>query len=238
MMADVYDYILTTGVIVSDTGVINEEVITEYQQAFGSDLVTTPNTPQGVLITAETAARVAVADNNAALANQINPNVAGGVFLDAIGALTGTYRTPATPSTVTVTLSGVSGTIIPLGSQVSDSVYNNIFETETTVTLVSGTASVVMRSLATGQIAAGAGTLTQILSNVPGWESCTNSAAAVLGTSTETDEQFRNSRRVELFAQGASTAGAIISAVNLVDGVTSMSFLENVAATPRRLKAL
>ena len=102
MMADVYDYILTTGVIVSDTGVINEEVITEYQQAFGSDLVTTPNTPQGVLITAETAARVAVADNNAALANQINPNVAGGVFLDAIGALTGTYRTPATPSTVMV----------------------------------------------------------------------------------------------------------------------------------------
>ena len=128
-MADVYDYITVTGVIVPDTSVIMQDVIDEFLQTFGQDLVTTPNTPQGVLIVSETAARSAVADNNAALANQINPNVAGGVFLDAILALTGAERSPATPSTVTADLTGIAGTIIPQGSQAADSVYGNVFQT-------------------------------------------------------------------------------------------------------------
>lgn len=230
-MADVYTYIASTGVIVTDTGVINDEVISEFEQTFGSDLVTTPNTPQGILITSETAARSAVADNNAALANQINPNVAGGVFLDAIGLLTGTERNAATHSTVTGTLTGVAGTVIPQGSQAEDTVYRNVFETLEDVTLTSGTVTVPMQSVLTGEIVAGAGTLTQILSNIPGWESITNVGAAVLGSSTQSDEQFRNLRRVTLAAQGASTAGAIISALYLVEGVKSLSFLENIAST-------
>lgn len=238
-MADVYDYILTTGVIVSDTEAINTDVEDEYQQAFGTDLVTTPNTPQGVLITAETAARVAVADNNAALANQINPNVAGGVFLDAILALTGSQRTPATPSSVSVLISGVVGTIIPQGSQASDSVYQNVFQTTESVTIpTGGTITVLMTSVEDGPIVAAANTLTQILSNVPGWELVNNSEAASLGTSTQSDEQARFLRRETLAAQGASTAQAIISALYLVPGVTSLSFLENIAPTTQTVQGV
>lgn len=230
-MAEVYEYITVTGVIVPDTGEIQNEVIAEYQQAFGTDLVTTPNTPQGLLIVSETAGRSAVASNNATLANQINPNVAGGVFLDALLALTGSQRTASTPSTVTVTLTGVPGTIISAGAQASDSVYNNLFQTVSTVTLIGGTATVVMNSVENGPIVAGAGTLTQIVSNIPGWETVTNADAALLGTVTQSDEQAREFRRATLFAQGASTAGAIIAQVRQVSGVTSMSFLENIYPT-------
>ena len=237
-MADVYEYLLTTGVIISDTSVIQTDVENEFQEAFGADLVISPNTPQGVLITAETAARVAVADNNAALANQINPNVAGGVFLDAIGALTGSFRSPATPSTVTVTLTGVSGTTIPAGSQVSDSVYQNVFQTVASVTIVDGSATVIMTSVLNGMIVAGANTLTQILTAVLGWETCNNPAAAVLGTTTESDEEFRNDLRVTLAAQGASTAQAIISAVNQVENVKSSKFLENIAPTTQTIEGV
>ena len=91
-MAD-YQYIDTTGVIVPDTATIQSEVEGEYKAVFGQDLVVTPNTPQGVLITAEVAARSNVVRNNAALANQINPNLAGGVFLDAIWAVSYTHLT-------------------------------------------------------------------------------------------------------------------------------------------------
>lgn len=230
-MAEVYTYINETGVIVPDTGVILEDVTDEFQQTFGTDLVTTPNTPQGLLIVSETAARSAVADNNAALANQINPNVAGGVFLDAIMALTGSFRTPATPSTVTVNLSGIAGTVIPQGSQASDSVYDNVFATTVDVTLVDGSATVVMQSVEDGPIVAAADTLTQIISGILGWETVTNPAAAVLGTVTQSDEQARFERRVTLAAQGASTAEAIISVVNQVPNVTSLLFLENVFPT-------
>ena len=234
-MADVYTYVIDTGLIIPDTGAIQAQVIAEYQQIFGSDLVYTPNTPQGLLITAEVAARVAVANNNAALANQINPNYAGGIYADAIGALTNSPRTPATPSTVVATLTGVTGTIIPVGSQAQDSVYANLFQTTTQVTIAGGTATVVMQSLENGPIVAGAGTLTQIVSDILGWESVTNADAAVLGTSAESDAQYLNQRRVTLAAQGASTAAAIISAVNQVQGVTSMSFLENVASTTQTI---
>jgi hypothetical protein len=230
-MADVYEYILPTGVIVPDTAVISEDVIGEFQETFGTDLVTTPNTPQGLLIVSETAARTAVADNNAALANQINPNVSGGVYLDALLALTGSERTKDTPSVVTVNITGVSGTVIPQGSQAQDSIYGNLFQTTQTVTIVDGAATVVMNSVLNGPIAAEASTLTQIVSNVLGWETVTNPDAAVLGTVTQSDEQARFLRRVTLFAQGASTAGAIISALYLTTGVTSVFFQENVLPT-------
>ena len=74
-MADVYNYINTTGLIVPDSSEILTEVQNEYVAAFGADLqVNNPNSPQGLLINAETQARIAVANNNATLANQINPS--------------------------------------------------------------------------------------------------------------------------------------------------------------------
>ena len=146
-MDELYNYILSTGVIIPDTSILLGDVTGEYQQTFGMDLVTTPDTPQGLLIISETAARSAVAENNAALANQINPNYSGGVFLDALLDLTGSERIASTPSTVTATLTGVSGTVIAQGAQASDSVYNNVFATTTDVTIVDGTATVVMNSV-------------------------------------------------------------------------------------------
>jgi hypothetical protein len=94
-----------------------------------------------------------------------------------------------------------------------------------------GTATVVMTSVLDGPIVAGASTLTQIVSDVLGWETVTNTDAAVLGAVTQSDEQFRFERRVTLFAQGASLPGAIISAIYLVENVTSLFFLENTSST-------
>ena len=94
-MADPYVYTVSTGTITVDASVIQAQVIAEYQGLFGADLIVTPDTPQGMLITAETLARTAAAENNAAIANQINPMLAGGVYLDALLALTGTFREPA-----------------------------------------------------------------------------------------------------------------------------------------------
>ena len=95
-----------------------------------------------------------------------------------------------------------------------------------------------MASVLNGPIVAGAGTLTQIVSNIPGWETVTNVDAAVLGATTQSDEQFREFRRVTLFAQGASTAGAIIAALYQTPGVTSVSFQENVQPTTETINGV
>ena len=115
-MAD-YKYITSSGVIIPDTAELRAAVEDEFRAVFGQDLDVSPETPQGALITMETENRDAVVRNNAELANQINPDIAGGVFLDAIWALMGGQRWDATQSILTqVEFGGVPGTIIPKGS--------------------------------------------------------------------------------------------------------------------------
>lgn len=225
-MAD-YIYQDSTGIIIPDTATTQADVQNEYKTVFGSDLVVTPDTPQGILITAEVLARDSVIDNNAQVANQINPNYAGGVFLDAIWALTGGSRVAATHSTVTATLGGVIGTLIPAGTRARTSAGDE-FETLTSVTIgVGNTITANMQSVETGAIACAAGELTDLVDNVLGWETITNPLAAVLGTSTESDEVSRRRRRNTLGLLGRSLAVSVLSAVYAVEGVASAAYREN-----------
>src|SRR5665213_3554212 len=110
-MAD-YQYVSSTGIIIPDTSTLLTSVTATYTTIFGTDLITTPDSPAGVFINAEVLAESAMVQNNAAVANQINPNLAAGTFLDAILALTGVQRSPATQTYVPgVTLTGASGTV-------------------------------------------------------------------------------------------------------------------------------
>jgi uncharacterized phage protein gp47/JayE len=226
-MAD-YIYIEETGVVVPDTSTLLTDVQAEYQLAFGNDLVTTPDTPQGVLINAEALARAVVVNNNAALANQINPQIAGGIFLDAICALFLISRTSPQHSFVVCNLTGVPGTVIPQGSQARDSVYENLWQSTQDVTLASdGTGSVTFEAVDAGALAANSGTITQIVSSVLGWETITNPVGATLGAAPQTDQQLRIYRNNTLALQGQGLAEAVISRLIGVAGVNSLTFLEN-----------
>lgn len=234
-----YQYVETSGVIIADTSETLTTVQNEFKNAFGQDLVVTPDTPQGVLITAEVLARDAVLRNNAALANQINPNLAGGVFLDAIMALTGTARDEATHSTVTATLTGVVGTIIPAGVTAATNPDGDLFELTATVVIgAGGTVSGEFQSVEFGPIAASAGTLTTIDSGVLGWETITNPDAAVLGQVEQSDQSARLLRKNTLALQGLSLAEAITSGLYATEGVKSLSFRENVADTPETIDGI
>lgn len=228
MALQVYEYVQLTGTIIPDTAVTRQQVEQEYKNAFGDDLIVTPNTPQGMLITAETLARDAAARNNAALANQINPNIAGGVYLDALLALTGSQRNAAAYSTVLCDLTGIAGTPIPAGVTAKTAA-GDIFQSITTVTLDgSGEASVTFQAIDPGAIVANAGTLTIIVDGVLGWETVTNPDDATLGSDTQTDEAARIYRRNTLALQGQSLAEAITSGLYATPGVRSVTFRENV----------
>ena len=137
-MAD-YNYVTATGVIVADTSTTRNEVITEYRAAIGEDLIVDDETPEGVLINAETTSRQSVARNNAALANQINPNLAGGPFLDSIWALTGGQRLQGVRSTVSATITGLANTFIPAGTRAATTDGDEFRSVNNTVIPVSGT---------------------------------------------------------------------------------------------------
>ena len=224
-----YQYLDTTGVIVPDTATVQEGVENEFKTVFGQDLITTANTPQGVLITAEVAARANVLRNNATVANQINPNLAGGVFLDAIWALTGGQRLSATYSVAPgVHLVGLPGTLIPAGSQASlpD---GTLFASVSNVTLdLAGNGYVDFQAVEAGAIAANVGALTQIVTAVLGWDQVTNPTAATLGREEESDLSARQRRKNTLSLQNVALPLAITSALYDTPNVRSLTFRENV----------
>jgi hypothetical protein len=235
-----YNYITSQGVIVPDTAAIRADVEAEWRAAFGEDLVTTPETPQGVIITLQTEERDAIARNNAALANQINPDIAGGVFLDALLSFTGGVRRAATRSTLAgVVFSGVPGTNIPAGSQAIVSGTGEVFTTDSPLVIGSGgTVTGSMTAVNAGAIQVPIAGLDTVASAVLGWETVTNPASAVPGAPEQSDVAARALRRQTLAQQTVSTTEAIVSRVMAIPEVRSMSFRENTAATTQTIDGI
>lgn len=231
-MAD-YNFVSSRGVVVPDTATTRAQVEAEWREAFGQDLDVSPDTPQGALITAEVEARDAVARNNAEVANQINPDIASGIWLDAIWRLTGGYRRPATPSLLQgVEFGGQPGTLIPAGSEAVVADSGERFETVADITLDgAGVATGDMQSVNLGRIACPVGALDTIATTVLGWETVNNPMAAIVGTEEESDFASRQRRRNTLALQGISLSEAVTSRLYAVDGVRSLVFRENILPT-------
>lgn len=226
-----YIYVTSTGTIIADTADLRAQNEQVFKDAFGQDLTTADETPQGVVINQYTAVDSAVIRNNAALGNQINPNISGGVFLDAVCALTGLPRDGASRSLVNATLTGIPNTVIPAGS-LATTTSNNQFQALSAVVIpISGTTTAIFESVEFGPIPCLTGQLTTIVTSVLGWESINNTEPAAAGTLVQSDLSLRNLRVRTLALQGSSTSEAIYSRMSDVQGVTSLTFLENVSNT-------
>jgi len=240
-----FNYINTTGVVVADTSDTLAQVQGEWKQAFGQDLSVDPSTPQGVMIAAETATRTAVAQASATLANQINPNLAGGVFLDALCALLGIQRRAATATIVTnVHLTGIGNTNIPTGAR-AQTAAGDVFTLQTGVVLdVAGSAYGTFIAQTAGPIPCANNALAFPVDAILGWDAVTNNqsgspaSVTTLGQNQETDAQLRLRRNNTLAAQGISTVEAQISDLYNINGVSSVAFLENVADTTQTINGV
>ncbi len=226
-----YTYVTTTGVIVPDTGTVLGIVQGEWQSVFGASLNVSSYTVQGVMITAETTARSNVLKNNAAVANQINPNIAGGIFLDAICALTGLVRTTPTYSLVPgVTVAGQPNFTLPAGSLAAEP-GGNIYATVAAVDFgPSGTSAVDFQAVTAGPVPAATGTWS-INVAVLGWETVSSSNPVEIGATQQSDSSLRTLRNNTLALQGKSSNVAVQSAVNAVPGVVGTKYLENHTAS-------
>lgn len=229
-----YEYIEGTGTVLPDTTDLLTTVENEFRVALGPTLNTDPATPQGRLISTEVTARDTYLRNMAGLANQINPNIAEGVFLDAIWALTGGQRIAQSKTVVSaVVVAGVATTLIPAGSQARTSA-GDIFETLGDVTLDAlGQGVVNFAAIEYGPVPCDALTLDTPISGILGWESVINPDEGVLGRAAESDVAARLRRMQTLALQGVALPEAIISGVMDVEGVKSLSFRENVTSAPQ-----
>jgi hypothetical protein len=151
-----------------------------------------------------------------------------GVYLENLARLVGVSgRTPATYSSVTLTLTATAPCTVPLGSIVADATGQQWETLAAVVFAAPGSAPVAAQPDVTGPIAAGIGSLTTIVTPVTGWSAVTNAAAATAGTDRETDAELRSRRRLSLQIAGAAAPDAIRARVLDVDGITACLVVDN-----------
>ena len=166
----------------------------ELQEIFGDDLAPEVQTPQGQLAGLLALLRAEVGEAVVRSGNAVSVDHAAGVQLVSLGSLLGIQKLGALRSRVTATLTGVSGTNIPQGSRARTTAGDE-FRTAVAVSLDPAGVTVEMEAVNTGAVVAVAGTLTDIVTVVAGWETITNASDAVPGRSLQTDQGYRMAYR-------------------------------------------
>ena len=227
-----------TGFYADDTETVRAAVAADWVAAFHKDgqvdLNTDPETPAGQLIDSQTAAVTEKDTELLYLCSQFDPAKNEGIFQDAIAKIYFLSRKAATPSTATITVRGLSGTVIPVNAQVMSSADDTIWQNVAAFTIgADGTGSGVFRCTSEGLISAAAGTLTRIMTVVAGWDTATNEHAAVVGTLEENRGQFELRRYASVALNSRGTAASVYARIMQLDDVIGCVVRENKTNQPK-----
>lgn len=229
-----------TGFSVSEISDIRDEVAQDWVEAFKEEgkpeLNTDPETPQGQIIDSETAAVHQKDTELAFLAQMFNPQTASGRWQDALAKIYFLNRKPAINSSVVCTLTGLANTVVSAGSQIRSSYDQTVWTLAETVTIgANGKAEGRFTCLSEGAIQAGPGTLTQIVTAVPGWDMVTNPAAAEVGQLAESQSAFESRRYRSVALNSRGTTSAVYARVAETSGVIATYVTDNKANTPKQV---
>lgn len=215
------------GVIIQDTSELQEQIINNYKTALGDTLNTNAGTSQGQLIINSTELLKEAQAQALDLCNSFSVYTAVGQALDVAGGFFGYIRKQAVSTVVQATLTGLSGTVISQGSIASDGTYNYILQ-ETVEIPQSGTITATFQCETSGAIPCLAGTLTEIITNITGWDSVNNETDGIVGYDTESDNLFRERITANwLNIRAKGLMGSIIDTVAQLDNVLSVVGNEN-----------
>lgn len=127
--------LLSTGLSPQPTTVIREEMNAELKGEFGQSIDLTDFTLLGFFVGILAERFGKLWSLLEAVYSSQDPDKATGAALDALCALTGTYRTPAKPSTATLTLCGNPTTNVTAGSRAAVASTGAEFATDTDATI-------------------------------------------------------------------------------------------------------
>ncbi len=204
-----------------------EELNAELRSIFGDNFDIDPNSPQGQLNGTISESNANLWEIGQAAYNAFRPSAATGDALSELVQLNNITRQAATPSTVSLTLAGTNGTLIPSGSLVETDDTAERFATLFDVTIDAGAASVDAASVNLGPITGLADTITVIVNPISGWDTATNPLDAEVGSDEETDGELRIRRRQSTAIQARSVIDSIFARISDLPGVLSATVLEN-----------
>ncbi len=210
------------GIIAPSTDQVVQGLWQMFKDAFGSELNTAMNTPQGQLVTSLAAIIQDANNQNIQLMNQVDPRYSRGIWQDAIGRLYFLDRQRFTYSTAPIRLDGLSGTIIPAGFQIADE-NGRVWETTGSFTIdISGFILGTVQCLTGGAIEAAPNTINKIIIALSGLDRATNPSSATPGMNEESRDNFEVRRGESVSANAKMTDAAVRGAVANLPGVVDV----------------
>lgn len=125
------------GLVVKTLNIIRDELNTRMRDAFGTSIKLDDRAIFGQLVGIVSEVAALVWEQLEVVNSSQDPDKASGAALDALCTLTGTFRPPATYSTVTLTLTGTPTTVVSAGSIVKTASTDVDFETTGNGTITS-----------------------------------------------------------------------------------------------------
>lgn len=160
--------------------------------------------------------------------NAFSPAFAQGAGLSSVVKINGIRRLSSSNSQVILTVGGTVGTVIT-GGTVGDSLnLGTKWDLPATVTIpVGGTIDVTATCTDTGNVAAGAGTLTTKLTPTLGWQTVTNAAAATPGSPVESDADLRRRQTLSTSDSALTIIDSLYGNIANLEGVARLKIYEN-----------
>lgn len=205
----------------------------QYKLIYGSDIDLDPDTQDGQWIAIIASA---VNDTNMTIAatyQAYSPTYAQGAGLSSVVKINGIRRQRASYSTCLVRCVGQTGADISNGI-VGDNL-NLGTQWQLPAGLVidgTGEMTVTATCLTIGAITADIGTLTQIQTPVPGWQTVSNPQPAVAGAPVETDAQLRRRQTQSVANPSQTVVLGIQGAIENLPGVQRVMVYENPTNAP------
>lgn len=165
-----------------------------------------------------------------AVYNSRGPATAIGSGLDVIVGINGIKRNSAEYSTVSVTVGGTAGAQIPSGVVQDTNGYNWSLPSPTIIGS-DGTAIVTSTCQTAGAITANPGDITTIVTPQLGWTSVTNTVAATVGTSAESNAALRARQAISTAQPSQSMVEALKGALAKIAGVTRYKVYNNSSSS-------
>lgn len=227
------------GPVAPETAEVRAAVARYWQAAFNNLLNPDMATPQGQIITSETAA---IQDKNNQLlhlAQQFDPANADGRFQDALAAIYFIERQPALATVVMCECTGLAGVTIPGADTSTEPALvrdgaGNEFSCQTTTTIpASGTALVPFAASEAGPLEVEAGSVTNIVTVIAGWDTVNNPGAGATGQNMEGRRAFELRRHDSVALNSRSMLASVYAEVANIEGVIDVLARQNRGDTPK-----